>query len=228
MQKPIKKATIVLWIIAGLMLIGTLANIGGEAGVVVSGLILTLIFAGIGFLISRKKKGADAAPAKAEQAKSAPATASASRPSVSSNGSSAEEDEVIKKFKVDGVSFDNKDNSSRQMILRHAYYGDHPYEDYETIIKEYEYNGDPAFGVYVTYTDDRYDTHAKQIGNIAAADLDYIVDNRFNFDGVEKLEIYGGDGKSWGACVYLRFMLKSGATGELDHNDVIFDGEDGV
>ena len=134
--------------------------------------------------------------------------------------------EEIKEFKVVGVSFNNKDNSSRQSILRHAYYNDHPYEDYEAIIREYEYEGAPAYGVYLAYTDDEYITRAKQIGNIAAKDVNYIVENRFSFDGVERIEIYSGGNASWGAHIYLRFIFSGGAaSGELDHYDVVFDDD---
>ena len=65
---------------------------------------------------------------------------------------------VFAPIKVAGVTFNNDDGVSRQLILRKLHFHDSPFNEYADVeIKQYDFNGQPAFGVYV---------NNMQIGNI--------------------------------------------------------------
>lgn len=96
---------------------------------------------------------------------------------------------------VVGVSFKNSDGTSRQKALRTIAKlqeeGADGIEDWPTIsIRQYEYEGQPAIGVYA---DD------VQIGNIAKDEVPAILRNKDTVRAYD-LSIYGGeDGKYYGA-----------------------------
>ena len=57
---------------------------------------------------------------------------------------------VFAPIKVAGVTFNNDDGVSRQLILRKLHFHDSPFNEYADVeIKQYDFNGQPAFGVYV-------------------------------------------------------------------------------
>ena len=64
-------------------------------------------------------------------------------------------------FKIAGVTFKNKDGSSRQSILKKI-------KDFDKAeLKVYEYNGKQVIGVYTT--------DGKQVGNIKEKDIPYVL-----------------------------------------------------
>lgn len=132
--------------------------------------------------------------------------------------------EIIK-YRVAGVTFYNG-HVSRQSIIRHVHFNDEPcFHDYDCIIREYEYEGDPAIGVYVTYADEDGVICARQIGNIPADSVDEVLERIDRFDRVSALDTYGGRGKNWGATVFLRFW-KEGIEHEpadLTHEGICFE-----
>lgn len=88
------------------------------------------------------------------------------------------------KFKVAGVTFKNEDNTDRQKILRAIRFKDKPYDkELELEIKEYEFNGELAYGVYV---------NDKQIGNIPKKDIAYIKEKFNNIEAISNISVYGG------------------------------------
>lgn len=101
MQKPIKKATIILWIIGGVILLGSLISIGSNAEAAAGGIVTALILGLIGFLIGRKKSE------KAEAAEAAPVKAQSKQPS------------VIREMDVEvwGTRYTNEDKTSRQTYV---------------------------------------------------------------------------------------------------------------
>ena len=128
---------------------------------------------------------ADPRPAKAEAA--APAPASEAKPAFE-----------FLSVKVAGVTFKNG-RRSRQTILRKIHFKDEPFDKgtMELILQREEWEGKPAFGVYV---------NGDQIGNIPAEYVSYVNDNFSRLDGIVNIEVYGGgEGRNYGAEITLRF-----------------------
>lgn len=61
----------------------------------------------------------------------------------------------------------------------------------ELTLQREEWEGKPAFGVYV---------NGDQIGNIPAEHADYVNDNFSRLDGIVNIEVYGGGGRSELRC----------------------------
>nr|UVY40317.1 MAG: HIRAN domain protein [Bacteriophage sp.] len=100
--------------------------------------------------------------------------------------------------KVAGVTFKNG-RKSRQTILRKIHFKDEPFDKgtMELTLQREEWEGKPAFGVYV---------NGDQIGNIPAEQADYVNANFSRLDGIVNIEVYGGgDGQNYGAEITLRF-----------------------
>lgn len=110
---------------------------------------------------------------------------------------------IFAPIKVTGVTFNNDDGSSRQLILRKLHFHDSPFNEYADVeIKQYEYKGQPAYGVYV---------NNMQIGNIPADLIPFIQDNIERIESISYIDVYGGgqkDGKpiSYGCKITLRFL----------------------
>lgn len=101
------------------------------------------------------------------------------------------------KFKVAGVTFKNG-RKSRQTILRKIKFRDEPFDkgDFAMTLQRYEYEGNPAFGVYV---------NDEQIGSVPAEHTAYLEENFSRILGFTHIDVYGGgEGKSFGAEVILR------------------------
>lgn len=122
----------------------------------------------------------------------APAPASAPAPA-------ANDEFEFLRTKIAGVTFKNG-RKSRQTILRAIYFKDEPFEsgEMELSLQRYEYEGKPAFGVYV---------NGEQVGNIPAEHCEYINVNYGRLDGITHIQVYsgGGEGYNFGAEVVLRF-----------------------
>ena len=99
--------------------------------------------------------------------------------------------------KVAGVTFKNG-RKSRQTILRKIHFKDEPFDKgtMELTLQREEWEGKPAFGVYV---------NGDQIGNIPAEYVSYVNDNFSRLDGIVNIEVYGGEGRNYGAEITLRF-----------------------
>ena len=180
MKKPLKKATIVLWILGGLMLIGAIASIGKDASSVIVGIVGGIVLGLIGFLISRKKE---------ETEDAAPVVERAEQPYAS------------RKYRVAGVTFTTGKNGdvNRQDILRRIFYKEPPYDRYSIVPRKYTYNGEPAIGLYVN------GNQFEQIGNVPA---EFVQELLPILNKVEKtvLEVYGGgSGRNFGASVFFFF-----------------------
>lgn len=95
-------------------------------------------------------------------------------------------------FKVVGVTF-KTGRKSRQTALRQIYFHDEPYETADIELKEYEYEGEQALGVFV---------NDFQVGNIAKKDVRIAID--LLSDGYSiGYTIYGGGDKNWGMSIKL-------------------------
>ncbi|MGN1117310.1 MAG: hypothetical protein ACI4RU_01755 [Acutalibacteraceae bacterium] len=69
-------------------------------------------------------------------------------------------------FKVAGVTFKNDDGKSRQTILRRIRWNDEPFETVEYTLKKYDFQGEPAIGVYA---------NGEQIGNVPKTEVSHIL-----------------------------------------------------
>ena len=133
----------------------------------------------------------------------------------------------VQRFPVVGVTFTNG-NTKRQDILRHAYFNDTPFKQgYGVMIRVYKYEGQDAIGVYLSHEGRDGLTYAEQIGNIPAESVSGVIERLDRFDRVTNIDIFGGNGKNWGAAVFLRFW-KEGVEHEpsvLNYDNVVFGRE---
>jgi len=108
MQKPIKKATLILWIIGGVMLIGSLISIGNNAESAAVGLVAAFVLGLIGFIVGRKK---------AEETSEIPKK---------EKKGNRKERTVIKEmeFSVWGTTYTNENGTSRQTYIAKLKAGD--------------------------------------------------------------------------------------------------------
>lgn len=95
-------------------------------------------------------------------------------------------------FKVVGVTF-KTGRKSRQTALRRIYFHDEPYETVDIELKEYEYEGEPAIGVFV---------NDFQVGNIARKDVHMVIDLLSDEYSIS-YTVYGGGDKYWGMAIKL-------------------------
>lgn len=102
-------------------------------------------------------------------------------------------------FKVVGVTF-KTGRKSRQTALRHIHFNDEPYETVDIQIKEYDYEGELALGVYA---------NDFQVGNIAKADINRVSSLLSDDYTIYDYKIYGGGDKSWGMSVTLSKIVNS-------------------
>ena len=86
------------------------------------------------------------------------------------------------KFRVAGVTFSNG-HKTRQAILRKIKWGDEPFDFVEWTIEKYDYNGEPAIGVYA---------NGEQVGNVPKEQLAFVLDNWDRIRSVYHTDIYGG------------------------------------
>lgn len=106
-------------------------------------------------------------------------------------------------FKIAGVTYKNADRHSRQAILRRLKFGDPPFDSgaIELELKEYEYEGEPAVGVYLA---------GEQVGNIAKDDLDTLLPRMDRFVDCISYDVTGGGQRNgeklnYGLKLSLRF-----------------------
>ena len=102
-------------------------------------------------------------------------------------------------FKVVGVTF-KTGRKSRQTALRHIHFNDEPYETVDIQIKEYDYEGELALGVYA---------NDFQVGNIAKADINRVSSLLSDDYTIYDYKIYGGGDKSWGMSITLSKIVNS-------------------
>lgn len=86
------------------------------------------------------------------------------------------------KFRVAGVTFSNG-RKTRQAILRKIKWGDEPFDFVEWTIEKYDYNGEPAIGVYA---------NGEQVGNVPKEQLAFVLNNWDRIRSVYHTDIYGG------------------------------------
>ena len=106
--------------------------------------------------------------------------------------------------KVKGVTFTNEDNKSRQTLLKNIKAGiSNTGREPITTLKEYQYEGQPAYGVYVG---------KEQIGNVPADKVFEIKSMFDRYDKVSAIEVYGGgrneygETNNYGAKITIRFF----------------------
>lgn len=209
-----KKTALILWIVAALFLVSSLPLFTqGNAAAGVCGIVIAAIL----FIIGLRKKNAAPAPKKEADAptaatsaassapftppaKSEPTTAASPAPARAEGKPAAPEQSKYEflRTKVAGVTFKNG-RKSRQTILRKIYWKEEPFDkgDMELMIERGEWEGKPAFGVFV---------NGEQIGSIPAEHTQFVADNFSRLDGITNIEVYGGgEGRNYGAEIILRF-----------------------
>lgn len=216
-----KKAVSILWGVGALFLISSIPLfVEGDIGAGVCGIVIAAAL----FFIGLRKKAARPEPKKEPPAATPAATmepeeAAAPAPKADTTAhvtpaadprsakteaaAPAPASEVKPAFeflsvKVAGVTFKNG-RRSRQTILRKIHFKDEPFdkETMELTLQREEWEGKPAFGVYV---------NGDQIGNIPAEYVSYVNDNFSRLDGIVNIEVYGGgEGRNYGAEITLRF-----------------------
>ena len=102
-------------------------------------------------------------------------------------------------FKVVGVTF-KTGHKSRQTALRRIHFNDEPYETVDIQIKEYDYEGELALGVYA---------NDFQVGNIAKADINRVSSLLSDDYTIYDYKIYGGGDKNWGMSITLSKIVNS-------------------
>lgn len=104
----------------------------------------------------------------------------------------------VKEIKVAGVTFNNKDGSSRQELLRKF----DAIDEVAVSLLEHTYKGEPAFHVLVD---------GEIIGNIPKDKAPFIAANRdgIGFDDIEIAIYKGKDGINFGATVYIPYEASS-------------------
>lgn len=100
-------------------------------------------------------------------------------------------------YKVVGTSFQNKDGTNRQGILRRIKFDVPEYVCPEVTVKSYEYEGEPAFAVYA---------NDKQIGNISREDIPSLLENTDELIDAN-IVVFGGEtpDKNCGAEIILTY-----------------------
>lgn len=87
------------------------------------------------------------------------------------------------RIKLAGVTFKNG-RKSRQSILRAIKFRDGEFSDgVELELKPYEWEGQPAYGVYA---------NGQQIGNVPSDKVSYITENKGRIIGFSGINVYGG------------------------------------
>jgi len=114
----------------------------------------------------------------------------------------------VKEIKVAGVTFNNKDGSSRQELLRKF----DAVDEVAVSLLEHTYKGEAAFHVLV---DDEI------IGNIPRDKAPFIVANRdgIGFDDIEIAIYKSKDGVNFGATVYIPYEAESEWLDEVDEEE---------
>jgi hypothetical protein len=215
-----RKTVLILWGVGALFLISSIPLfVEGDIGAGVCGIVIAavLFFIGLRKKAARpepKKEPPAATPAATEPKEAAapapkadttahvtpaadprPAKAEAAAPAPASEAKPAFE---FLSVKVAGVTFKNG-RKSRQTILRKIHFKDEPFNKgtMELTLQREEWEGKPAFGVYV---------NGDQIGNIPAEYVSYVNANFSRLDGIVNMEVYGGgEGRNYGAEITLRF-----------------------
>jgi len=183
-----KKTKLILWVLAVLFLLCSLPFFG--QGNITEGVCGVAIAAVLFFIGLRKKAQPDT--------EAAPAAAHTPQAEAAKPAEYSQSDYDFLRVKVAGVTFKNGRNS-RQTILRKIHFKDPPFDkgNMELTLQRYEWEGAPAFGVYV---------NDEQIGNIPAEHVQYVQENFSRCDGITNIDVYGGgEGRNYGAEIILRF-----------------------
>ena len=104
-------------------------------------------------------------------------------------------------FNVVGVTFKNG-RKSRQAILRRIRFKDPPYNRVNFELKQYEFEGAPAYGVFA---------NGEQLGNIAKRDIDKISYRWDRYKDIEAYDVHGGgitssgEARNYGIDIRVRF-----------------------
>ena len=104
-------------------------------------------------------------------------------------------------FCVVGVTFKNG-RKSRQTILRRIRFKDPPYNQVELELRQHEFEGTPAYGVFA---------NGEQIGNIAKYDIDKISYRWDRYKDISAYDVHGGgrtpsgEIRNYGIDIQVRF-----------------------
>ena len=191
-----KKKTIIFSLLALLFL---LSAFNGFAEGLISGSIACLVICGIlAFLAFRSAKSTPNNTIETNTTKILNVAP------VPDNSAQRQNEYIFAPIRIAGVTYNNDDGVSRQLILRKLHFHDSPFDKYIDItIKQYEFEGQLAYGVYVNDV---------QIGNIPADLVPFLQENIGRIESISYIDVYGGgrnkDGKpiSYGCRITLRFL----------------------
>lgn len=144
---------------------------------------ITFIIVGVILLLVAKKSNASKkptdSPAQTEAAK--PNTAE-KKDDIYAQAEAARKNHDYFTFRVAGVTFYNG-RRSRQVILRKINFHDDPFEWVNWTLRQYDYNGETAVGVYA---------NDQQVGNVPRKELAFVLDNWDRIRSVYHASITGG------------------------------------
>jgi len=101
---------------------------------------------------------------------------------VSRNSHLDNDDQLTKSVHVVGVTFKNDDGTSRQALLKKIANGTGGFEDPDITFEQYDFQGNPAIGVYV---------NGKQIGNVPKENVNRVSSYIDDIDEAD-IEVFGG------------------------------------
>lgn len=195
-------------VFSALTILFCLSAVSGAASGNMSGAIGCFIIAAIfGFLAYRSFNLSRSSNSPASNVCTSPpknsGTLTPDKSAVSAATPAPKPDFEFMQVKVAGVTFQNADGTGRQTILRQIHFHDSPFDEYIDLeLRRYEYDGQPAYGVYANNL---------QIGNIPADKVQFVSDNWKRLDSLSAINVYGGgrnkEGKpiSYGCEIFLKF-----------------------
>ena len=188
MKSIIRKAMVALWVLY--VLFGVICCVGGEPA---AGLFLALPnILSLIFVRMTKENAPAPAPIIPE-----PVLAMAETPAPKKDPNF-----TILQYRVKGTTFKNEDGTRRQTLLRKIKFQDAPFaRSVDVSLAEYEYEGEPALGVYV---------NDLQVGNIPKEDVPFLIDNWERIEKIADFRVTGGgrsdsgENLNYGALVSVR------------------------
>lgn len=207
-MNKIGKNALILWICAGVCVVGGLGCFATSVGAGIFGLVLAGVLGFIGYKQYIKFKEATEAQeaaerqAERERAEREQQKAQAAQEMAEIKRKNAAKFETVL-VKVAGVTFDNENGKSRQAILKRLKSKEKRFEHPDEIeLKKTTYKGKDAIAIFVD---------GDQVGNVPADQVPYLIENWDRIYDTPNIDVYGGgfneiteEKKNYGAELTIR------------------------